>query len=100
MPAVLVVGVAEKASGDKIRLPMDFGNEPLLIQGYRIVSFGASTSGSGAPTVTGAQLDYPYQLSCLVDGGTSGSSFDIVYSVTFNDPDSSVRARTGVLKVL
>ncbi len=100
MGAVLVVGVAEKAAGDKVRIPIDFGNEPLLLQGYTITSYTVTTSGTGAPTISGKQLDYAYQVSALFTGGTAGSTYDVVYSITLDDPDTSIRSRTGSLKVL
>lgn len=97
MPSVLVIGTAQKAAGDKVRIPMDFGNEPLLLDGFTITSFSVTAAGL---TVADAQLDYPYQLSCVVSGGSAGMNYDVIYIVTFNDPDTSVRARTGTLKVL
>lgn len=98
MSAALVVGVSEKAAGDTIRLPCDFGNEPLLLQGYTITSYNVTTGGTGAPTITAKQLDYSYQVSALFAGGTAGI-YDVVYTVTLNDPDNSVLSRTGSLKI-
>lgn len=100
MGAVLTVGTAEKAAGDRIRLPMDFGNEPLLIQGYTISSYTVTSTGTGAPTISGAQLDYAYQVSALVSAGTAGATYYIVYSITLNDPDATIIQRTGAIRIL
>lgn len=98
--AVLVEGVTEKAASDRVRMPMDFGNEPLLIQGYTIVSYNVSCSDTDPVLITGKQLDYAYQISGLISGGTSGVDYNIVFTLTLDDPDASVITRTGVLKCL
>jgi hypothetical protein len=109
MPNVLMSGTAEKAAGDGIRIPCDFGNEPRLVQGasldgngnlvmsVNIVSFNVTGTGL---TVAGLQLDYPYQLSARISGGTAGITYDLVYSITLNDVDATVISRTGPLRVL
>lgn len=96
MPSTLVVGKAEKAAGDKIRLPMDFGNEPLLIDGAAIVTYDVTAAGL---TVTAKQLDYDYQVSALIDGGVSGTVYDVTYSITLDDPDDTEIVRVGQLEV-
>ena len=100
MPAtpVLTEVVAEKSSGDALRFPIDFGDDPLLIAGFSIVSQTVSTTGTGAPTVSGVQLDYRYQVSCLISGGSPGT-YGITFRVVINDPDNSVISRTGILKI-
>lgn len=97
--AVMTVGQAEKAAGDSIRMPMDFGNEPLLIQGYSIIAKNVVCPDAGAPSITGIQLDYAYQVSALISGGTAGETYGIVFTITLNDPDNSELSRTGLLKV-
>ncbi len=100
MSTILTVGTAEKAAGDRIRLPCDFGNEPLLIAGYTIASYTVTCTGTGAPTISGAQLDYAYQVSALVAAGTAGATYSLVYTITLNDPDATIIARTGSLRIL
>lgn len=97
MSMVLTSGKAEKAVGDRVRLPMDFGDVRQLIEGYTITSYTVSATGL---TVSGTQLDYPYQVSALFSGGTSGMEYDCVFSITLNDPDATQYSRTGVLRVL
>lgn len=102
--AVLTTGAAKKTAAAKVRVPCDFGDLPALIAGYTIVDKSVTCSGSGAPTVSGVQVDYTldgvaYQISALFDGGTPGS-YDVVFSVTLNDPDATVVTCTGVLTVL
>jgi hypothetical protein len=93
-----VVGVAEKAAGDRIRIPIDFGNEDLLIQGYTIASYDVTCSDVGAPTISGKQLDYPFQLSAVFSAGTPGT-YSVVYSIVLNDVDASAIVRTATLQV-
>jgi hypothetical protein len=97
MGAVLTIGVAEKAVGDKIRLPIDFGNEPLLIEGHSIVTFDVTAVGL---SVSSKQLDYAYQVSAVIDGGVAGTEYDVVYTIVLDDPDASEFSRTGVLRVI
>ena len=99
MPNVLTSGTVQKAAGDTVRIPMDFGNVQQLIDGYAIVAKNVTTSGTGAPTIAGIQLDYPYQVSALFSGGTAGT-YDIVFSITLNDPDSTVITRTAPMQIL
>ena len=96
----LVSGAAEKAVGDAVRLPMDFGDIPELIAGAIVVSFDVTCTGATGtpPTVSGKQLDYPYQLSALFTGGTAGN-YDATYTITLNDTDGTVIQRTALLKV-
>lgn len=94
----LVDGVFEKAAGDTIRCAMDFGWEPLLINGATIITFSVVSSGSGAPTVTASQLDYPYQISALVSGGTPGQ-YSLIYTIQLSDPDSSIIQRNAQINV-
>ena len=107
---VLTSGVVEVATGDAVRLPMDFGNLRQLIAGAAVVggvltlqtnvaSFDVTCTGTGAPAVTRKQLDYPYQISALFTCPTPGE-YNAVYTVTLDDPDASVFTRTGVLRVL
>ncbi len=95
---VLTEGTGEKAAGDAIRFGMDFGDEPLLIQGNTIVSKNVTTSGSGAPTISAIQLDYAYQVSAKISGGSVGT-YGITFTITLDDPDSSEISRTGILKI-
>ena len=98
MPAVLVVGVAEKAAGDRVRIAMDFGNEPLLIAGYTIVDFDVTVT---APlTVASVQVDYPFQISGLFEAGTAGTTYDVVFWIQLDDPDATELERTMTLNVL
>ena len=62
MPYELVSGVAEKAAGDSVRLPMDFGDIPELFSGATIltttVTCVVQVGGTGTPpTVSSRQLD-------------------------------------------
>lgn len=100
MPAaVLVQGEAEKAAGDSIRIPMDFGNEPLIKAGARVAAFNVTCTGTPSPpSVTAKQLDYYYQLSALFVGGSAGT-YSAVYQITLDDADATVIVRTGILKV-
>lgn len=97
MSAVLTSGVAQKAAGDTVRMPMDFGNIKQLIAGYSVVGYSVVATGL---TVTAPQLDYPYQLSAVFSGGVSGTKYDCVFTITLNDPDATVISRTGVLSIL
>lgn len=95
----LMLGGAKKAPGDRVRISCDWGNEPLLIQGYAIVAYDVTCSGVGAATVANVQLDYSYQTSALVSGGSVGT-YDLVFTVTLNDPDDTEYERTGTLEIL
>ncbi len=97
--SVLTVGVAQKATGDRIRLACDFGNEQALIDGAAIASYTVTCVGTGHPLVTAEQLDYSYQVSAIFSGGSIGA-FDCVFTITLNDADATVIQRTGTLKVL
>lgn len=97
MSSVLTLGAPQKAAGDKIRIYCDFGNEPLLQQGYAI---SAQTVTATGLTVAGVQLDYDYQVSALISGGTAGTDYNVVFTVTLDDPDATILSRTGVLQVL
>ncbi len=100
MPAqVLVVGVAEKAAADRIRIPCDFGNEPKIINGARITSYTVTTAGTGAPTASSPLKDYYYQISAIIAGGTAGGTYTIIYTITLDDADATVISRTGLIKV-
>jgi hypothetical protein len=101
MASTLILGTAQKAAAAQLRVPCDFGNEPLFKAGYTASSYGVSTpAGSGNPTISGVQLDYPYQVSGLISGGTAGNAYNITYTVTMNDPDGTVYTGVGVLQVL
>jgi hypothetical protein len=90
---------------------MDFGDEPVLIAGaevvngvlvlaINIVSYTVTCTPTGAPTVSGKQLDYPYQVSAVFTGGTSQQAYyDAVFTITLNDADNTVISRTGQIKV-
>ncbi len=110
-PSILTLGTAEKASGDSnVRLPCDWGNDPAVIQlltdandnflssATAFTAFNVATSGAGAPTVSGVQLDRSYVLSAKVSGGSTGT-YAITYSVTLNNPDATQLNRTGLIKV-
>ena len=99
MADVLVLGAAQKAASAKLRIPCDFGDMPLLIQGYNIATKTVTCSGSGAPTVSGVQLDYPYQVSCLLTGGTVGT-YDITYTIVMDDPDATTYVGVGNIQIL
>lgn len=112
MPAVLTLGSAQKAAGDRIRVSLDWGDEPSLIglltdvegdfnyqAAAAISAYNTSTSGVGAPTVLLQQLDFPYQQSALLVGGSVGT-YDILFSATIADADGTILSRTGTLEVL
>ena len=96
MSNVLVSGKALKAAGDKVRIGMDFGNLPQLIAGYSIASYTITCSGL---TVASPQMDYTYQISALFSGGTAGTDYSAVYTVTLDDPDATIVSRTGTIRV-
>lgn len=111
MPAnnVLTSGKVQVAAGSKVRLPMDFGNTPQLVAGAAVVN-GAlvlacaitaktvTCTGTGAPTISGIQLDYPYQVSAVFDCPTAGQ-FTVVFTITLNDPDGTKVSRSAPLEV-
>lgn len=106
----LVSGTAQKAAGDTVRMPMDFGDVPALYRGVavtdgalvmdvEVASYDVTTSGSGAPTVSGKQLDFPYQVSALFIGGSAGE-YNVTFRITLDDADSTVISRVARLKVI
>lgn len=99
MSSELMVGGAKKTAGDRVRVPCDWGNEPMLIEGYAITAYDVTCTGTGAPTVTSKNLDYPYQTSAIVYGGSAGT-YNLVYSITLNDPDGTVLSRTGTMEIV
>ena len=110
MPNVLMIGAAEKAAGDRVRIPCDWGNEPgvqdLLLDSNgnydssrtAFTSYNITCTGAGAPIVSALQLDYKYQTSALVQAGSVGT-YNLVFSVTLNDGDATVLSRTGTLEI-
>jgi len=98
---ILTSGYVQIARGDKVRLAMDFGDIPQLIDGATIVTHDVTCATTGAPAITGENLDYPYQLSALFDAtAATAGSYEILFTITLNDSNSTVIARTGGLKVL
>lgn len=107
---VLVVGTAEKAAGDGIRIPLDWGDEPAFIDALTdangnydpdanvISSYDITISGTGAPTISLKQKDYNYSTSAFVSAGSAGS-YNLVYTVTLNDADGTQLSRTGALTI-
>lgn len=108
MPNVLMSGTAQKAADDTIRLPCDWGDFAPLIDGASVVDDALVMSVNIASydvacallVVSGKQLDYGYQTSAKISGGTAGTTYDIVYSIVLDDADASTFSRTGPLKVL
>jgi hypothetical protein len=100
----LALGTAKKSTGSKVRVPCDFGNLRPLIDGYTISSYTITISGTGAPTKSGEQVDYTapngadFQISALFDGGDVGS-YEIVYTIVLNDPDSLEYEAVGTIIV-
>lgn len=105
----LTSGPAEKSAGDTVRLAMDFGDIPrlnrgatvtdgVLVMATNITSYDVTAAGAGAPTVSGKQLDYPYQLSALFAGGTPGT-YEVTFRITLDDADSTIIRRVAKLKV-
>lgn len=106
------LGNVTKAAAEVLRLPVDFGDVPQLIAGasggapaplvmaVTITSFSVVCTGSGAPTVSGQKLDYPYQLSALFTGGTAQQTpYPVTYTITLNDADATVIVRSGTITV-
>lgn len=112
MSNVLTSGTAQKAAGDTVRLPMDFGDisalndgayvqDGALVMPVNIADYDITPPlGPSAPTVSDVQLDYPYQMSGKFSGGVAGTTYDIVFTITLDDADGTVVSRTGPLKVL
>lgn len=109
MANVLMSGTVEKAAGDAVRLPCDFGDSPILIDGAEvtagvlvqenlIASYDVTVSPSG-PVITNKQKDYSYQISAKIAGGTVGTTYSVTYSIVCDDPDGTTYSRTGLLKV-
>lgn len=97
MPSSQVSGAIQKAAGAKLRFAVDFGDEPLLIEGYEASSYDVSCPSL---TVSGPQLDYPYQLSAEFSGGSAGTEYEAVYTLNLNDPDSSIVTCTVLIEVI
>jgi len=106
------LGTISKASAEVLRLPVDFGDVPQLIDGatggapdplvlaVTISSFTVTCAGSGAPTVSSPQKDFAYQISALFSGGTpSNTAYVATYTITLNDADATVIQRTGLIQV-
>lgn len=108
----LVSGVAQMVAGSVVRLPMDFGNEPRLVAGAEVVDgelvlatnideYTVTCADSGAPAVSGEQLDYPYQVSAEFSGGTARQApYNVVFTITLDDEDATVIRRVALLQVL
>lgn len=94
-----VQGSASKGEGETLRFAMDFGNEPLLIAGATITAQTVTCPDPGGPTVSGVQLDAAYQVSAKVSGGSAGNNYNLVYTITLDDADTSVIVRTAALSV-
>lgn len=108
MSNVLTSGTAQKAAGDAVRLPMDFGDvsalndgayvqDGALVMPVGIIDYDVTCTGL---TVSDMNLDYPYQLSAKFSGGAAGTTYSAVFSITLDDDDATVISRTGPLKVL
>ena len=113
MSSVLTLGAAKKAAGDKVRLSIDFGNEPAVVPllvdsagNYNytgtpvtFTAYDVQCSGVGAPTVSSIQLDYAYSVSALVEGGSTGT-YDLQFTATVADGDGTELSRTGTLEIV
>ena len=97
MPNVQTSGTAQKAAGAKLRMACDFGDDPRLIAGATIVSYDVTAAGL---VISGKQLDYAYQVSAVIDGGTAGTTYDVIFTLTLNDADASIITCTAPLEVL
>ncbi len=113
MANTLCSGTAQKAPGDAVRLPMDFGDISQLIDGavvtdgvlvlatniasYTVTAPALVTAGG---TVTGEAIDYPYQISAKFAGGLPGVVYDCVFAITLDDADATTISRTGPLRVV
>jgi hypothetical protein len=105
------LGSIEKAAAEVLRFPVDFGDAPQLVAGasggapnplvlsVNINSFDVTCTGTGAPTVSGQRLDYPYQLSAVFTGGTPGGTYPATYTITLDDSDGTKIVRSGSIKV-
>lgn len=113
MPNVLTSGTSQKSAGDGVRMPMDFGDIKELVDGAEVVdgvlvlatNIAGYTVTSPAlvlagGSVTGAQLDFAYQVSARFAGGVSGVTYDCIFAITLDDTDATVISRTGPLKVV
>lgn len=108
MPNVLTSGTAQKAAGDTVRMPMDFGDTPQLCDGAAVTddvlvletNVADYTVTAAGLTVSGKQLDYAYQVSAVFAGGTAGQTYDCVFAITLDDADGTIVSRTGPLKVV
>lgn len=102
MPAdlELVTGAAQKTAGSRQRFAFDFGNIPQLIAGYTIVGTPVVTALPSGLTISGIQLDYPYQVSALFSGGTADVDYTVTWAITLSDPDATVISRKATLSVV
>lgn len=92
----LVSGSPRKSAGDRKRMGMDFGDCFLLQQGFTIDSYSVAAPGL---TVSSGQLDFAYQVSAIIDGGTAGITYNVTFIITLNDGDATTIKRVGTLKV-
>lgn len=87
---------------------MDWGDVPQLVDGAAVVNgvlvlatnIASFTVTAAGLTVTGEQEDYPYQTSAKFAGGTPGTTYSCVFTITLDDADATTYSRTGPLKVL
>lgn len=113
MPNVMVSGTAKKAAAGKERFPVDFGDAPALIALAlpQLVDgalpdpltdplIASYTVTGGGLTVTSVQLDYPYQLSAVFAGGTAGTTYDAVFTITVDDADGTIITCTAPIEVV
>lgn len=96
----LVRNTIEKTAGDAVRYFMDFGDAPEIEAGAEISSCTVSVSPSGPTVVSPATVNTAgYLASTKISGGTAGTDYEVLFTATLNDADSTVLARSGTLQV-
>lgn len=96
----LVTGTAQKTVGSRQRFSMDFGNIPQLIDGATVVGTPTVTATPTGLTISAIQLDYSYQVSALIAGGTADTDYTVTFAITLDDTDATIISRKATLSVV
>lgn len=96
----LVTGTAQKTSGSRQRFSMDFGNIQQLIDGATVVGTPTVTASPSGLTISAIQMDFSYQVSALISGGTADTDYTVTFAITLNDVDATIISRKATLQVV